>query len=329
MITVAEEPKTYDLAANENTSDSTALSITGSITAGMELLFELAIDNGSFTRFDTVKRVYVGFIDSPVFTDNFDNTDEWSNDGDWAQTTEDFVSAPSSLTDSPFGPYPNNSFTTIALDAPIPVGEAEAYRLQFWAKWDIETFYDWAQLEFKVNEGDWIAACGRYTVLGSELQDFDQPLWEGKQNEWVQESIDLTPFLSAGDVLQLRFKMVSDGFVNPDGFYVDDLEFIERNSNPVSTTSPLALKDLSWTITPNPARQQTQLEFRSPLADDASGQWQVFNVSGQLMLQAPLALRAGYARVDVTTQQLPAGVYWITAQLDGQALKAQRLVIVK
>jgi hypothetical protein len=329
MITVAEEPKVYHLAANENASDSTALSIVGNISAGMELFFELAINNGSFSRVDTVKRVYGSYIDSPVFTDNFDDTNAWSNDGGWSETTEDFVSAPSSLTDSPFGPYPNESFTTITLDEPITAGEAEEYLLQFWAKWNIEAFYDWAQLEFKVNEGDWIAACGLYTVLGSDQQDFGQPIWEGVQNEWVQEAIHLTPFLNAGDALQLRFKLVSDVFVNPDGFYVDDLAFIERNSDPVSTTTLLAPKDFSWTITPNPAHQQTQFQFRSPLAENASGQWQLFNTSGQLIQQESLELRAGYARVDVSTQALPAGVYWITAQLDGQALKAQRLVIVK
>lgn len=329
MITIAEEPKDYDLSENELVLDSMALSVTGDIGPGMELLFELAIDNGSFIHYDTVKRIFGGFIGNPVFTDDFNDISLWDNDGEWSETPEDFVSAPSSLTDSPFGPYENNSFTTITLNQPIAVGEAEGYQLKFWAKWNIESFYDWAQLEFKVNEGDWIAACGRYTVLGSELQDFDQPVWEGVQLEWVQEAIDLTSFLNAGDALQLRFKMVSDQFVNPDGFYVDDLEFVELNSDPVSTYTPIALDDFSWTITPNPAQGRTQLQFRSPLVQNASGQWQLLNANGQLIMTAPLNLLAGYAKVDIDTQNLTAGVYLLNAQLDGQVLNTQRLVIVK
>ncbi|PSR14581.1 MAG: hypothetical protein DA408_21520 [Bacteroidetes bacterium] len=329
LLLVTEEPRVFNLAANAAVLDSFALSAVANIVPGTELRFLLQLSNGSFTRTDTVTRVFGGFLRTDIYTNNFTNLTPWTPDQGWDLTTEDFVSAPTSLTDSPGADYPNNSITTITLNEAITVGEAQEYRLQFWSKWNIEAFYDWAQLQFKINDGDWIPACGRYTVSGSAVQAPDQPVWEGQQANWVEEEIDLTTYLLPGDAVSLRFLLVSDEFVNPDGFYVDDLVLQERNMETVGTTTLLPRAAFSVHIVPNPAREQSQLRFRLSEDGSSTGHWQLYQAAGQLVTQGPLDLRNGYQEVDLATGNLPAGVYWLTAQADNQVITTQELVIIK
>lgn len=329
LIQVAEEPISYNLAENEMVLDSFALSIIGSIPPGTELQFELAIDNGSFVRTDTVSKVYAGYVDTDAYSEGFPDLEQWTPEEGWGLTEEDYISGPNSLTDSPYSNYPNNRFAQIVLNEPISVGEAEAYRLQFWAKWNIESFYDWAQLQFQVNEGSWIPACGRYTVNGSELQAPDEPIWEGLQNEWVEESVDLTPVVNAGDQLRLRFLMFSDAFLNPDGFYVDDLIFQERSTNPVSTDTPLEAAAFSLKVVPNPNTGRTQLQFRIPQPVAAKGQWQLYQAEGRLIQTGELVLPAGYGEVDLEMDQLPAGIYWLKAQVGEYLIPTRKIVVIK
>ncbi|RQW08235.1 MAG: hypothetical protein EH225_00495, partial [Calditrichaeota bacterium] len=57
--------------------------------------------------------------------------------------------------------------------------------------------------------------------------------YDGVQNEWVQESIDLQSY--CGQNIMIRFRMKSDGYVTGDGWYVDDI-LIEKMS--VNTNIP-------------------------------------------------------------------------------------------
>jgi len=327
VITVSEEPKIYNLAANELILDSFALSPITDIAAGSELAFLLTIDNGSFTRTDTVRRAFGGFITSPVFNDALDNISNWTS-SDWGITDESFVSAPTSLTDSPYGDYSNNSINEIVLNDAIIVGNAEQYKLKFSARWDIESFYDYAQLLFRINGEGWIPACGRYTVLGSEVQDTDQPLWEGTQNDWIEEEIDLTSFLSAGDQIELKFILVSDQFVNPDGFYVDDIMLEEQTMETVGTTY-LSNDDFNLSISPNPAQSESLLQFRLNSSIQGQGQWQIHHSNGNILKQGHLNLQNGYDQIQLNTSNLPAGIYWVSAKGNEWQIPAQKLVLVK
>lgn len=329
LIQVAEEPAIFNLAENELILDSFALNITGTLTPGTELQFELQIDNGSFVRTDTVSKVFGDYVSTDVYSEAFPDLGQWTTEQGWDLTDEDFISGPNSLTDSPYEDYPNNRFAVITLDEPIAVGEAEEYRLQFWSKWDIESDYDWAQLQFQVNDGPWLPACGRYTVTGVDAQAADQPLWEGQQSTWVEESIDLTSYLGNGDQLHLRFLMVSDGFVNPDGFYVDDLVFQERNTTPVSTSTPIAAEDFTLKVIPNPNHGQAQLQFRLPEVVSANGRWRLFQAEGQQLKEGQLTLNSGYGEVELNLNDLAAGIYWLKAEIGTSTLPARKIVVLK
>jgi hypothetical protein len=329
LIQVTEEPVVFDLAENELVLDSFAVTITGNIAPGTELRFLLQVDNGTFVRTDTVSKVYGGYLSTPVLTETFPDLAGWVTDNGWGLTDEDFISGPNSLTDSPYSDYPSNSTAEIVLIDPISVSEAEEYRLKFWSKWDIEEFYDWSQLQIMVNEGEWIPVCGRYTVTGSNQQDPGQPIWEGEQSEWVEEVIDLNPFLTTGDQLRIRFVMKSDGFVNLDGFYVDNLVFEELNAVPVGTARVLDVDAFTLKVIPNPNRGRAQLQFRLARAEQAEGQWRLFQSDGRLVQQGQLTLAAGYGEVDLDLQTLPVGVYWLQAEIGTAALPARKIVVLE
>lgn len=328
MLGVSEEPKTYNLDENESQLDSFALSINGNIPAGTELVFLLSIDNGVFVRTDTIKKAFGGFIATPVFSDPISDSSNWTSD-EWATTNESFVSAPNSMTDSPNTSYANNVFNEILLNAPIFVGDAEQYRLKFWAHWDIEANYDYVQLSFRVNGGGWIPACGRYTVLGSNLQDTGQPLWEGQQNEWVEEAIDLSTYLSDGDQLELRFVLVSDQYENPDGFYFDDLVLEELTMETVGASYLLSNDRFTLNIHPNPSFTESQLQFRLPSEYEGHGEWTIRQSDGKKIMTGDLNLINGYDQVKLNTYGLAAGIYWVSAKGNQWQVPARKLVIVQ
>ena len=72
------------------------------------------------------------------------------------------------------------------------------------------------------NGTTWTPLCGKFTHSGGINQDVDNPLYDGTQSTWVKEQIDLTNYI--GQSIKIRFKLVSDGGVNADGFYFDDLK---------------------------------------------------------------------------------------------------------
>lgn len=328
-IIVAEEPKVYNLDRNQSVSDAFQLALVNTELANnTPVNFILTVDNGEYTRSETISLIYGNFVEAAIVEEDFANLDNWQASGDWGLTDEDFVSAPNSLTDSPYTPHDNNTFSTVELNDAITVGAAEEYRLQFWAKWEIEATYDFAMLQFSVNDGPWVAGCGRYTTLGTDNQLPGEPLWDGFQEEWVEEEINLSDFLSEGDELRLRFVFFSDQFVTFDGFYADDITLIERGFEVVSTQE-LMPEQFTWQVVPNPSRGQTTLRFQSALAQNVSGNWELLHTDGRQLRKGMLTFQAGQAEATLSTVDLPVGIYIVRAQVEGQYLPAQRLVVAR
>lgn len=61
--------------------------------------------------------------------------------------------------------------------------------------------------------------------MGVSVQPSGQPLYHGTQTEWVEETVDLSPF-DGEPTVTLRFTLKSDGYVQGDGFYLDNLRVV-------------------------------------------------------------------------------------------------------
>ena len=85
-----------------------------------------------------------------------------------------------------------------------------------------------------------VPLCGQYTNAGDEAQMVGEPLYDGVQSEWVQETIDLSDFI--GQQITLEFLLRSDGFVEGDGFYFDNIA-VNSISKGISSSTQINLKE--------------------------------------------------------------------------------------
>ncbi len=223
ISTVGTSDSFSNLTLGESVFGDISLQLNSGINLGDQIIFDFVLDNGLFETRTRVSKIYgstFSLIEDPADT----ISSNWSSTS-WGTTTTDYVSASTSITDSPNGNYAPNSNSSIQLSNPINLssGIIDA-RVTFMAKWEIESGFDYVQFEVSNNGGSsWIPQCGKYTRTGEANQSGaeGEPIYEGTQSEWVKESISLNDYL--GQEVLLRFTLHSDGGVELDGFYFDDL----------------------------------------------------------------------------------------------------------
>ncbi len=221
--------------------------------------FEITIDNGAIERKSTLTKEYFATTFSNLFLDTIANSsiDNWLIVNDWGVTDQTFFSANHSFTDSPNGNYPDNHFSFIELNEAVDLQDAAAAMLSFRGKWMLEPGYDYVQLFISTNQEDYTPLCGNFTVLNER----NEPAYNGIQNDWILEEIDLAEYI--GQQVTFRFELKSDEFVNADGFYFDDftVAIIANDAGTTSITEPTPFVENSMQITPNPFSDNFTISF--------------------------------------------------------------------
>ena len=233
----------------ETRIDSISINLITGINDGDQIKFLMNVDNGSFIVSDTITKTYGTGIS--VFTDNASSITNWTSGGSWALTTEDYHSSPSSFTDSPGGNHGNSVTSSLFLNDTIDLTSAVSANLNFWARWELETGYDYVQVQASNDFGaNWIPLCGQYTKTGNSSQDEGNPVFNGFQFEWVLEEMNLSDFLGQEILVRVRFK--SDNFTTEDGFYFDDVEInIIEGENSENSISDIEMSR-NINVFPNP-----------------------------------------------------------------------------
>lgn len=206
-------------------------------------------DYGDFSSLDSIKvEVYYGDLKFH-FADAANNTAKWQIlDGNWGVTPASFTSAPTSITDSPSSSYARGTTTTLRMANPVDLTEANSPLLTFNARWSIEKGYDYGAVYAYTLTGDTVYLCGKYTHPGTEDQKTGYPVYDGVQENWIKEVIDLSAFEGESE-LYIDFEIVSDGFLEMDGWYIDDVDVI--SFKPVSTATQ-QVKENNSRAYPNP-----------------------------------------------------------------------------
>ena len=225
------------------------------IPFGASVKIEIICQQGEYSFRDTLTKVRADFLS--LVEDQGDMINWNTTNGlTWDVTPEDYKSSPVSITDSPGELYGPNVNEVILLNQEIDLKEVTSAYAQFWAHWDIEDHYDYVVFQVSTDGQNWQNLCGERSKLGSLFQLYEEPLYDGKQLQWVLETSDLQDYL--GQVIQLRFVLVSDGFVFKDGFYFDDFKVITINQGTVATND---IDDSDISIYPNPASSTINIQL--------------------------------------------------------------------
>lgn len=304
-VVTAIEPMTTTLSLQpgESTIITFTLTVPDNLDFEQEIPIDMVVDNGHFDlRQRVVKTSFVAPV-VPLQTNTFE--DENSVQGLWGLTQEDFISSPNSWTDSPFADYlPNSSAYGETVES-VFIPENAAYpRLEFMAKWQIEGQYDWVMIEAVLSDGSSLPLCGRYSHSGGPAQPSDIPLWDGYQNDWVKEQINLSDY--KGENIRFRFTLFADGALEFPGFFVDDMLVYD-----VDTTTSLTLnvpnEIYKWSVAPNPATNW--IDLRTSLRSDQGVVLHIEDVLGRELITRKVLTGSRWSE-RVAIGDLKPGLYY-------------------
>ncbi len=186
----------------------------------------------------------------------------------WEATNLTYHSFPTSFTDSKTGDYFSSATVSMTLKNAVDLSTNEHPRLSFWTKFDIESGWDYGQVKISTNNGTtFTPLTGTYTTPGSgSFQPNGEPLYDGVQTSWVNEIMDLTNYNT--NQVKLKFELKTDGSVNKDGWFIDDIGIIVYGIIPVELTSFTAIaKDdnvlLNWITSTETNNMGFDVERRS------------------------------------------------------------------
>jgi len=208
----------YLAAQDENSSIVTTLPVGG---GGFSPPGSIA--PGSFFQFFVASQVIALY-------DEANNLNDWTSSGGWDITTSQYVSPPTSFTDSPSGNYSNNVTSSLKYNDQISLIDVLGATLEYDTQWDIENDWDYGQVQISTNSGStWTALEGLYTNPGTgSFQPSGEPLYDGSQLSWVHEYIDISTYVN--QYISLRFLLKTDESVPEDGWYVDNIKISTFNS---------------------------------------------------------------------------------------------------
>ena len=310
-------PIQYDINWNSFASGTVNYALTSGIQTGDEIKYVITTDYGSWAKYDTITKLFGQLV--PQVFDDAANSSNWI--GSWSTTTDDSYSPVSSFTESDGGDYSNDAFETYRYLDDIDLTNAQSAIVSFYAKWDIESDYDYCQFQVSYDGGNsWVGQCGTYTVEGDDgqwgggVQPPGEPVWEGS-SDWVLEQINLSDYL--GQTIRVRFAFGSDGGLTMDGFYFDDFE--------IATIGGLGIDEQYFQVMafPNPADEQFVLSTSQLIAND----WVcVYDPTGDLVAKKKIVDQTNQVIID--TSGLPSGWYMIKVLNAGKAVKPAKLIVI-
>lgn len=144
----------------------------------------------------------------PFFDDLESGIAPWFYGSPWGLTAlsaeESYNGLSSTVwTDSPQGSYRTDEDSSLQIT--IDLGTARMPVLTFWHRYSFQTNQDWGYVEVRESGGSWTRL---YALTGAAAS-------------WLDERVDLTGY--AGKKVDIRFRLVSDGATQNDGWYIDDI----------------------------------------------------------------------------------------------------------
>ncbi len=305
--------KVYSLSINQIIHDSITFTLSTGLSNGQKVKYLIGINNGIYTHYDTIQKVYGSPI--TLLYDNGNSLSNWNTNG-WGITNSSYVSSPSSITDSPSGNYSNNANKYISLKNSLDLTNATYAHLQYYTKFALEKNYDKVQIQISTNGGTtWVPLCSKYQTPPLSFGG-THPMYDGKQLDWVKEEVDLTPYV--GNNILFRFVLTSDIYSTEDGFYLDD--FIVRKI--INTTS---MKDESMEysviIYPNPSSKNINILSSFNIAHIT-----IQDITGKTIKEHQINNQREFK---ITISDIESGIYFVNLTTSQKNISQENLIIRK
>lgn len=307
-IATVGSPKVYtSMTQNQLISDSISFTVSAGLSQTQKIKYALSVNNGSITRHDTITKVF-GIPVTVLYNGGNSvaaNLDE--DGGSWGVSTTTFVSPPSSITDSPGMDYSPDDHKKITTRNQLDLQNAIYAHFQFYVRFDIEKTFDEAQILVSTNNGStYSPLCGKYETSPASFGG-TYPLYDGRQDEWVKEDIDLSAYL--GQNIKIRFTLDADFYTERDGIYFDDLLVRKLVAGSVGLQNTIFLTE-DLVLSPNPSNGKFNLSNPSQKNLEIS----VFNSMGQILLKKVNESEIN-SEIDLTAYA--SGIYFIKLRSGG------------
>ena len=235
--------------------------------------FTLSLSEGSYVV-SLVAQNYVPRVDSlflsedttvnlelctaeTLFVDDFEGDfDHWVSGGEgsiWGISGVRCHSASQSLSDSPSDFYFDGGNTWVAMARGIDLMSYRSAALDFWHYAYFEPDYDSAFVEVS-RDGGFV-----WEVL---TKNFD-----GFRKEWIHEVYSLTEYCGKASDVRIRFRLFTDGSVNDDGWFLDDVHIYAGGENVAVDDNRESTIPKGFSLGqnyPNPFNPTTTIRFRIP-----------------------------------------------------------------
>lgn len=324
-------PQTFPLALFEEKKGNFRVQLRPDTKAGEVIQLVLQLNNGFYSRTDTIEKIFTGGTIADVHylvADQGNNTDLWNKEdaAEWGISDKYYVSPPSSITDSPQGNYTPPTFSLLTLKNPVILpAMAQSPRLRFFGRWEMEEDKAFVQVFAKDQNGVSTPLCGVYTEPGSIDQGIGQPVYDGMQSQWVEESMNLSPW--KGQTLELSFYFFAGGEGQYDGFYFDDLR-IEYFDPVTSSTVALPLDGYRLAQNhPNPAGDFTTVLIENTPEGFDDPVLMVTDLWGKVRHQQAVEAHPVAQSLRIDTRKWEPGVYiYYMEGADGRRTQVRKMV---
>lgn len=274
--------------------------------------------NSNLSRSDTT----VYSIDSTQVVDDFELPNlDWDVTGSWGLTSAVKKNGNYSLTDSPIGPYANNSNSTATYKMPFDLSSYTAGEISYWIRAQLEVGIDSLLFELSYDNGS------TWNIIDAISQNFIF---------FSQRFVDISEYTGDGyDNVVLRFRLYANATNNADGVYIDDI-IINVTPDPALSVSDSEIIPLSYELSqnyPNPFNPSTTINFAVPVRSDVK--ITIFNILGEVVeILHNSNIEAGtYSLSFNAANKLSSGIYFyqiIANGIDGKNFnQTKKMMLLK
>ena len=313
-VTIPTQQYTYpSLATFASDSSTFNFTISGSAPNNCGIPLSLTIKLDTTTIYSSAEYILVG-SGTVTLNDNASTFSGWTTNAAWNITTAQFVSSPSSFTDSPTGNYGNNINTNMTLAAAVNVSTTPVVYLSFWHRYATEAGFDFCYVEVSNDNG------ANWQQVAS---------YNGTMTTWTQQTFDITSYAGGSTQLKIRFRLTSDAGLTGDGWYIDDVKLTNYCGTlvgvPGNNNIPLVYA-LEQNY-PNPFNPATVIKYQVPKASNVK--ISIFDILGkEVATLINGKVDAGYHQVEFDGSNFASGLYLYKIEADGFT-DVKKMILVK